>query len=113
MGDAAAPRAQHRLALRRGGELTLAPLPANAAASDVRQRPGARGGNWAYRGPGWLQPTRWSGLWTGRHTGAEGPCWSRSVSGAARTGTSCRKTNAARSLAAARRALIRFSTPVG
>lgn len=51
------------------------------------------------------------GLLCGRD-GRVGP-WSRSVSEAARTGTSCTKRNDLRPLAAARRALIRFSMPVG
>ncbi|MEV7739694.1 replication-relaxation family protein [Streptomyces sp. NPDC088921] len=52
-------------------------------------------------------------FWTGRHMGVVGPSRRRSVSGAVRTGTSCRKPNSARSRAAARRASIRFSTLVG
>jgi hypothetical protein len=34
------------------------------------------------------QPTLRSGAWTGSRPGADGPLWSRSTSGAARTGTS-------------------------
>lgn len=51
------------------------------------------------------------GAWTGRHTGAEGSSWSRSVNGAARTGTLYRKGTNSR--AAARRVLIRISMPAG
>ncbi len=51
-----------------------------------------------------VQGTRWPGAWTGRHTGAERLGWSRPVSGAARTDTSCRRRDAASSPAHARRA---------
>ncbi len=58
-----------------------------------------------------LHGTLLPGAWTGLHTDADGPCWSRSVSGAVRTGTSRRK--AVSGLAAARRAVTRFSMSAG
>jgi hypothetical protein len=66
-----------------------------------------------FRCPGPVQRTRWLGSWAGRHTGSEEPPWSRSTSGAARTGTSRRKPVSAGSVAAPCRALMRVLMPLG
>ncbi len=61
----------------------------------------------------WLPLTVLSGSWTGCHTGSEGPSWSRSASGAVRTGTSRGKPDSAGSAVAACGALMRVWTPAG